>query len=112
MSNVSTVVVLTNDGYFLIVTAVAMSSTCPGLYCGRMMINGSVERECGVSIHFYLCLHGTFSVFEFGFLSNRFSPKIFHYIFGGTETWLNNSKVISFVECSPLNLPSISLGQR
>ncbi|XP_034056957.1 JNK1/MAPK8-associated membrane protein isoform X2 [Gymnodraco acuticeps] len=27
---------------------VAMSSTCPGLYCGRMLINGSVEGECGV----------------------------------------------------------------
>uniref|UniRef100_A0A3P8SFP1 Jnk1/mapk8 associated membrane protein n=1 Tax=Amphiprion percula TaxID=161767 RepID=A0A3P8SFP1_AMPPE len=27
---------------------VAMSSTCPGLYCGRMMVNGSVEGECGV----------------------------------------------------------------
>ncbi|KAJ4939237.1 hypothetical protein JOQ06_028693 [Pogonophryne albipinna] len=25
-----------------------MSSTCPGLYCGRMLINGSVEGECGV----------------------------------------------------------------
>ncbi|XP_053701119.1 JNK1/MAPK8-associated membrane protein [Synchiropus splendidus] len=28
--------------------AVAMSSTCPGLYCGRMMVNGSLEGECGV----------------------------------------------------------------
>ncbi|XP_014194352.2 JNK1/MAPK8-associated membrane protein [Haplochromis burtoni] len=28
--------------------AVAVSSTCPGLYCGRMMVNGSVEGECGV----------------------------------------------------------------
>ncbi|XP_028294349.1 JNK1/MAPK8-associated membrane protein isoform X2 [Gouania willdenowi] len=28
--------------------AVAMSSRCPGLYCGRMMVNGSVEGECGV----------------------------------------------------------------
>uniref|UniRef100_A0A1A8HCH0 Jnk1/mapk8-associated membrane protein n=1 Tax=Nothobranchius korthausae TaxID=1143690 RepID=A0A1A8HCH0_9TELE len=29
-------------------SAVAMSSTCPGLYCGRIMVNGSVEGECGV----------------------------------------------------------------
>uniref|UniRef100_A0A674PG89 Jnk1/mapk8 associated membrane protein n=1 Tax=Takifugu rubripes TaxID=31033 RepID=A0A674PG89_TAKRU len=29
-------------------SAVAMSSTCPGLYCGRMMVNGSAEGECGV----------------------------------------------------------------
>ncbi|XP_029317099.1 JNK1/MAPK8-associated membrane protein isoform X3 [Cottoperca gobio] len=28
--------------------SVAMSSTCPGTYCGRMMVNGSVEGECGV----------------------------------------------------------------
>uniref|UniRef100_A0A3Q1IJY8 Jnk1/mapk8 associated membrane protein n=1 Tax=Anabas testudineus TaxID=64144 RepID=A0A3Q1IJY8_ANATE len=28
--------------------AVAMSSTCPGLYCGRMIVNESVEGECGV----------------------------------------------------------------
>ncbi|XP_037096580.1 JNK1/MAPK8-associated membrane protein isoform X1 [Syngnathus acus] len=27
---------------------VAMSATCPGLYCGRIMFNGSVERDCGV----------------------------------------------------------------
>ncbi|KAG8013447.1 JNK1/MAPK8-associated membrane protein, partial [Nibea albiflora] len=27
--------------------AVAIS-TCPGLYCGRMMVNGSVEGDCGV----------------------------------------------------------------
>ncbi|KAM4724365.1 JNK1/MAPK8-associated membrane protein [Anableps anableps] len=27
---------------------VAVSSTCPGLYCGRIMVNGSVEGECGV----------------------------------------------------------------
>uniref|UniRef100_A0A3P9P974 Jnk1/mapk8 associated membrane protein n=1 Tax=Poecilia reticulata TaxID=8081 RepID=A0A3P9P974_POERE len=25
-----------------------MSSTCPGLYCGRIMVNGTVEGECGV----------------------------------------------------------------
>uniref|UniRef100_A0A1A8LHF1 Jnk1/mapk8-associated membrane protein n=3 Tax=Nothobranchius TaxID=28779 RepID=A0A1A8LHF1_9TELE len=29
-------------------SSVAMSSTCPGLYCGRIMVNGSVEGECGV----------------------------------------------------------------
>lgn len=29
--------------------AVAMSSTCPGLYCGRVMVNGSADGECGVS---------------------------------------------------------------
>ncbi|XP_059375997.1 JNK1/MAPK8-associated membrane protein [Carassius carassius] len=28
--------------------AVAMSSTCPGLYCGRTLINDSAEGECGV----------------------------------------------------------------
>ncbi|XP_016347824.1 JNK1/MAPK8-associated membrane protein-like [Sinocyclocheilus anshuiensis] len=28
--------------------AVAMSSTCPGLYCGRTIINDSFEGECGV----------------------------------------------------------------
>ncbi|XP_069579562.1 JNK1/MAPK8-associated membrane protein isoform X2 [Brachyistius frenatus] len=28
--------------------AVAVSSTCPGLYCGRTMINGSVDGDCGV----------------------------------------------------------------
>ncbi|KAF0044769.1 hypothetical protein F2P81_003927 [Scophthalmus maximus] len=28
--------------------SVAISSTCPGLYCGRMMVNSSVEGECGV----------------------------------------------------------------
>uniref|UniRef100_A0A8C7GG06 Jnk1/mapk8 associated membrane protein n=2 Tax=Oncorhynchus TaxID=8016 RepID=A0A8C7GG06_ONCKI len=28
--------------------AVAMSSTCPGHYCGKMLINGSVDGECGV----------------------------------------------------------------
>lgn len=33
-----------------VLAAVAMSSTCPGLYCGRMMVNGSVEGDCGVSI--------------------------------------------------------------
>ncbi|KAM9707898.1 JNK1/MAPK8-associated membrane protein isoform 1-T1 [Menidia menidia] len=27
---------------------VAMSSTCPGLYCGRLLVNGSVEGDCGV----------------------------------------------------------------
>ncbi|XP_047466658.1 JNK1/MAPK8-associated membrane protein isoform X5 [Mugil cephalus] len=27
--------------------AVAKSPTCPGLYCGRLIINGSVEGECG-----------------------------------------------------------------
>ncbi|MED6247804.1 hypothetical protein ATANTOWER_017390 [Ataeniobius toweri] len=29
-------------------SGVAVSSTCPGLYCGRIMVNGSVEGECGV----------------------------------------------------------------
>ncbi|XP_008398316.1 JNK1/MAPK8-associated membrane protein [Poecilia reticulata] len=29
-------------------SGVAMSSTCPGLYCGRIMVNGTVEGECGV----------------------------------------------------------------
>ncbi|KAG7466242.1 hypothetical protein MATL_G00162740 [Megalops atlanticus] len=28
--------------------AVVMSSTCPGLYCGKTLINGSFEGECGV----------------------------------------------------------------
>nr|XP_023681261.1 JNK1/MAPK8-associated membrane protein isoform X4 [Paramormyrops kingsleyae] len=28
--------------------AVVMSSTCPGLYCGKTLINGSFESECGV----------------------------------------------------------------
>uniref|UniRef100_A0A674AIE6 Jnk1/mapk8 associated membrane protein n=1 Tax=Salmo trutta TaxID=8032 RepID=A0A674AIE6_SALTR len=28
--------------------AVAMSSTCPGLYCGKTLINGSFDGECGV----------------------------------------------------------------
>uniref|UniRef100_A0A673XMN5 Jnk1/mapk8 associated membrane protein n=1 Tax=Salmo trutta TaxID=8032 RepID=A0A673XMN5_SALTR len=28
--------------------AVAMSSTCPGHYCGKMLINGSFDGECGV----------------------------------------------------------------
>ncbi|XP_027855918.1 JNK1/MAPK8-associated membrane protein [Xiphophorus couchianus] len=29
-------------------SGVAISSTCPGLYCGRIMVNGTVEGECGV----------------------------------------------------------------
>lgn len=32
--------------------AVAMSSTCPGLYCGKTLINGTIEGECGVSDSF------------------------------------------------------------
>lgn len=28
--------------------SVAMTLTCPGLYCGRRIINGSVDEECGV----------------------------------------------------------------
>ena len=34
---------------FVCLPVVAMSSTCPGLYCGRLLVNGSVEGECGVS---------------------------------------------------------------
>ncbi|XP_015252579.1 JNK1/MAPK8-associated membrane protein [Cyprinodon tularosa] len=29
-------------------SGVAMSSTCPGLYCGRIMVNDTVVGECGV----------------------------------------------------------------
>lgn len=28
--------------------AVSVSSTCPGLYCGRLVVNGSMEGDCGV----------------------------------------------------------------
>lgn len=37
------------DCYLCVVAAGAMISTCPGLYCGRMRVNGSVEGDCGVS---------------------------------------------------------------
>ncbi|XP_055721699.1 JNK1/MAPK8-associated membrane protein-like [Salvelinus fontinalis] len=36
--------------------AVAMSSTCPGHYCGKMLINGSFDGECG--LNYQVCPRG------------------------------------------------------
>lgn len=38
-----------NSQQSVFVPDVSVTSRCPGLYCGRLLVNGSVEGECGVS---------------------------------------------------------------
>ncbi|XP_017295067.1 JNK1/MAPK8-associated membrane protein [Kryptolebias marmoratus] len=58
-------------------SAVAVSSTCPGLYCGRIMVNGSVEGECGV------CPRGERSNFQKVCERCAESPELYDWLYLG-----------------------------
>ncbi|XP_059374612.1 JNK1/MAPK8-associated membrane protein isoform X1 [Carassius carassius] len=57
--------------------AVAMSSTCPGLYCGRTSINNSLEGECGV------CPRGQRTNFEKICVKCTGSPELYDWLYLG-----------------------------
>uniref|UniRef100_A0A8C1EBE6 Jnk1/mapk8 associated membrane protein n=1 Tax=Cyprinus carpio carpio TaxID=630221 RepID=A0A8C1EBE6_CYPCA len=57
--------------------AVAMSSTCPGLYCGRTNINDSLEGECGV------CPRGQRTNFEKICEKCTGSPELYDWLYLG-----------------------------